>query len=247
MSRQDLPLNGFTVQALLLLAISIHCNNGFELARSLLDKTTSIALEIGMQFKYFAITHSNGDYVLEESWRRTWWGLYVVDGIFQAIQRSNYFALWVVQADVDLPCEESQYSSENIPEPHSMFQYNEREFSENEASYSSFTYLIDIVRILGSVMAVAGEGGNLSDSLVDDADGCLVNWELHLQENKKDVLRSDGEIDEPLFHAHMLFNVTKVFLHRQRSRLAHSPAENLTKCAPTLPSSEVLLPQRKSY
>ena len=112
MSRHDLPLTGFTVQALLLLAISVHCCNGFELARSLLDKASNIALEIGMQFKYFATTHGNGDSVLEESWRRTWWGLYVVDGIFQVIQRSAYFALWHVQADVDLPCEEIDYASE---------------------------------------------------------------------------------------------------------------------------------------
>ena len=112
MSRNDLPSTGFTVQALLLLAISVHCCSGFELARSLLDKASSIALEIGMQFKYFAVTHGNGDAFLEESWRRTWWGLYAVDGIFQVIQRSAYFALWHIQADVDLPCEESEYDSE---------------------------------------------------------------------------------------------------------------------------------------
>lgn len=112
LSRDDLPFTGFTVQALLLLAISVHCCNSFQLARSLLDKASSIALEIGMQFKYFAATHSNGSMVLEESWRRTWWGLYTVDGIFQVIQRSPYFALWHVQADVELPCEESEYDCE---------------------------------------------------------------------------------------------------------------------------------------
>lgn len=73
-------------------------------------------------------------------------------------------------------------------------------------SFSSFTYLIDVVRIMGSVMAIVGDGGNFSESSVDDADGAMVNWELHLPEDKKDLLRSDGEKDEPLFHAHMAFN-----------------------------------------
>jgi hypothetical protein len=88
-----------------------------------------------------------------------------------------------------------------------MLEYNERDFAENEVSFSSYTYLIDIVRIMGSVMAVVGHGGNFSESLVDDTDGALVNWEMHLPEEKKDVLRADGETDEPLFHAHMAFNV----------------------------------------
>lgn len=60
---------------------------------------------------------------------------------------------------------------------------------------------------MGSVMTVVGGRGNFLDALVDDIDGALVNWELHLPDNKKDVLRSDGETDEPLFHAHMIFNV----------------------------------------
>ena len=88
-----------------------------------------------------------------------------------------------------------------------MYEYNERDFAEDEVSFSSFTYLIDVVRIMGSVMTVVGNGGNFSESRVDDADGAMVNWELHLPEDKKDVLRGDGETDEPMFHAHMIFNV----------------------------------------
>lgn len=88
-----------------------------------------------------------------------------------------------------------------------MFEYNEREFDESEISFSSFTYLIDAVRIMGSVMAILGNGGHFSESSVDNADGAMVNWELHLPEDKKDVLRSDGDIDEPLFQAHMVYNV----------------------------------------
>ena len=111
MSRNDLPKTGFTVQALLLLSSALHCCSGFELARSLLDKATIMALQIGMQHKSFAESNGEGDAVLEESWRRTWWGMYVVDAVFQAIRRSSTFALWHVATDVDLPCEEVDYET----------------------------------------------------------------------------------------------------------------------------------------
>ena len=112
LSRHNLPLTGFTVQALVLLAITVHCCNGFDLARSLLDKSISIALEIGMQFNIFAVANGNGDSVLEESWRRTWWALYIVDGVFEVIVKSPSFTLWNLHVDVDLPCEERDYNSE---------------------------------------------------------------------------------------------------------------------------------------
>lgn len=112
MSQNDLPLTGFTVQALILLSISVHCCNGFELARSLLDRAIGIALEIGMHFSLFAAANGNGDPVLEESWRRTWWGLYIVDGVFEVIRRSTSFTLWNIKNDVNLPCEEKEYDSE---------------------------------------------------------------------------------------------------------------------------------------
>jgi len=110
--RPDLPLTGFTVQALLLLSVASHCCSNFQQARELLDKAISIALDIGMQSQEFASANGNGDSVIEESWRRTWWGLYVVDGTFEGIQRSPTFSMWHVETDVDLPCEECDYLSQ---------------------------------------------------------------------------------------------------------------------------------------
>jgi hypothetical protein len=59
--------------------------------------------------KSFAIANGEGCLVLEESWRRTWWFLYVTDGIFAGISHCLTFALRDIQADVDLPCEEATY------------------------------------------------------------------------------------------------------------------------------------------
>lgn len=55
--------------------------------------------------------------------------------------------------------------------------------------------------------AAAALAGECTDGILDDADGNLMNWKLHLPDDKKDVLRSNGDIDEPLFQAHMNYNV----------------------------------------
>jgi len=112
MYRPNICKTSFTVQALLVLAIGVHSCSNFQQARATLDKAISIALEIGMESRNFCSANGYGNPVLEESWRRTWWGLFVVDGCFEAIHRSHTFRTWHVQSDVDLPCEESDYASE---------------------------------------------------------------------------------------------------------------------------------------
>ncbi|KAH8590647.1 hypothetical protein B0O99DRAFT_302703 [Bisporella sp. PMI_857] len=229
----------FNVQALLILAVAVHSGGDFRQARATLDRAISIALEIGMHFKSYATANARGDPVIEESWRRTWWGIFVVDGCFEAIHRSQTFQTWHIHADVDLPCEELDYAKEDIPPPHTIAEYEERDFADEEIIFSSFAYLIDVLKILGSLMAVVNATGSNPDSIIDDTDSSLLNWKLHLPDSKKDVLRTDGEIDEPLFHAHMYYNVIQVVLHRPRSCLLHSPVENTSQCAPPSPPSHV--------
>jgi hypothetical protein len=108
-SIESTPADGFTVQALLLIAIATHSNDDFVYARELLDKAIELALAIGMNSQSFAQDNGEGDPVLEESWRRTWWLLYMTDGIFSRIRHCSTFSLHGVRADVDLPCEEALY------------------------------------------------------------------------------------------------------------------------------------------
>ena len=134
--------DGFTVQALLLIAIATHSNDDFVYARKPLDEAVQLALEIGMNDQSFARDNGEGNPVLEESWRRTWWFLYMTDGIFSRIRHCSTFSLHGVRADVDLPCEEALFhagvgksilvieaheltiNSQTIPEPVSLDQYH---------------------------------------------------------------------------------------------------------------------------
>lgn len=117
LSSDNLPVTGFTVQALLIFAIAVHASNQFVRAREILDRGIQIALEINMQSKSFATANAQGCSVLEESWRRTWWFLYVTDGIFAGIRHCLTFSLFNIETDVDLPCEEVDYHSGVCPTP----------------------------------------------------------------------------------------------------------------------------------
>ena len=57
------------------------------------------------------------------------------------------------------------------------------------------------------MMTAAITADTITDAVIDDADGSLVNWMFHLPDEKKDILRTNGEVDEVLFQAHMNFNV----------------------------------------
>lgn len=84
-----LPHNGFTVQALLITAIALHAEDEMDHARHILDRAIYLALEIGLHSRTFA--HMEGDAVLAECWRRTYWGCYIADGAFATIRRAPSF------------------------------------------------------------------------------------------------------------------------------------------------------------
>ena len=101
--------DGFLVQALLLLVVGLDGNCQQAKARELLAYCERIALEISLNTRPFAALHGRENPVLEESWRRTWWDLYVCDGMVAGVHMITNFALFDIDANVGLPCEELQY------------------------------------------------------------------------------------------------------------------------------------------
>src|SRR6266536_3328172 len=72
--------DGYLVQTLLLYALGLHANDERSRASQILNMTIDLALELGMNGTDYARTHNEGYSVVEESWRRTWWELYFIDG-----------------------------------------------------------------------------------------------------------------------------------------------------------------------
>ncbi|PGH08480.1 hypothetical protein AJ79_05969 [Helicocarpus griseus UAMH5409] len=243
----QLPKNGFSVQALMLCSIATHWNNDKVRAREILDIASSLALDIGMHSRHFAYQHGEGSPILEESWRRTWWLLYVVDSLYAGIRHAPNFALWSVDTDVELPCEEEEFRSGNIPKPRTLIEFDHREFDAVDMVFSSFAYLIDAARILGTALAIGSNDGNPVDPAVDHADSGLVAWSLHLPDSKKEPVTEKGKVDPILFLAHMLIQTTKIYLHRPRSKLLYNSAESISKCAPPPPPEQLNNATQEAY
>lgn len=128
------PRDGFMVQSLMLLTIGIDGQGQQRHARDLLADAQALALEMKMNAQSFAHTNSRGNPTLAESWRRTWWNLYVTDAMISGVHRITNFALFDVPAQVEIPCEESEYM---FGVSHSLLMFASPMCSHSETENSS--------------------------------------------------------------------------------------------------------------
>lgn len=207
------------VQALLLFAIALHSRNEVKEAQSVLARGVTLALELGMNRKDYATINGRQQAVVEESLRRTWWELYVLDGFTAALHRKSGFRSSQVELDAPLPCEENVYiEGICIPNPPTVAQFDGRLFADEEIQFSSFCYRIEAVRILSRVLSIAGTD-EIHEDQIQAVDNALAGWAHHLPPAKTDIVNSFGEVDEMLFQAHMIIQCANIFLHFPRSDL----------------------------
>lgn len=227
----DVTKDGFLVQAMSIVLIGLDGSREQERAREILSDVERLAVEIGLYTRAYATVHGAGNLILEESWRRTWWDLLIVDGMVAGVHRATNFLLFDIDADVALPCEERQYLSGNIPQPMYMEDFDDQIFSGEEREFSSFTYRIAAIKNLGRMMRLPNNGFP-SDDNIDRIESHLSNWRLHLPVSKRNCLTEDGHLDEMMFQAHMIIHACSIMLHQPLSQLDTSPAREVTACAP---------------
>ena len=102
---------GYDVQAVLLYSITAYWSDETETAKGLMDETVRLALGLGMNRKGFATENGRQDPILEESWRRTWWQLYITDAHIAGGTYTYPYRTSHVEMDVHLPCEEQNYET----------------------------------------------------------------------------------------------------------------------------------------
>ncbi|KAK3357602.1 hypothetical protein B0T25DRAFT_539657 [Lasiosphaeria hispida] len=226
--------DGFLIQALLLIIVGLDGSCEQERARELLADCERLAIEIDLNKREFATMHGHGNPVLEESWRRTWWDLYVCDGMIAGVHRVTNFLLFDISADVGLPCEEHQYLTGRIPPPSYMEDFDDQLFSGEDREFSSFTYRISAARNLGRFM-------RMPNMMFPDNEGIarvealLTNWRMHLPESKRDDLNKSCQLDEMMFQAHFITHACTIMLHQPLSQLDSSPVQAVNSCAPHRP------------
>lgn len=106
--------DGYLVQAMLIFSVILHAQDWQHAARQMLSSAIEKALDLGMNRMDFASDNSMGSPFLEESWRRTWWELYVLDGMLAALHQQSSFKLNGIESDILLPCEDSDYSTGDV-------------------------------------------------------------------------------------------------------------------------------------
>jgi len=105
------PKDASMVQAMLLFALGLDGNNEQQRAAEILLKAQSLAVELGMNHREYAVANGRGSPICEESLRRTWWELYVVSVMVAGFHGRGTFHLRDTISTVPLPCEEKEFIS----------------------------------------------------------------------------------------------------------------------------------------
>ncbi|KAH6886948.1 hypothetical protein B0T10DRAFT_490526 [Thelonectria olida] len=225
---------GFLVQAMLLLIIGLDGHRRRKRVDSLLNEARKISIQIGLHARFFAMVNGQGIPVLEESWRRTWWELYVTDALIAGVHRASKFHLYDVPADVALPCEEHQYLSSHIPAPLHLEDLDHSNLLDGGREFSSFAYRVQCCRIMGKMLTVSPSGPG--DKSLAQIDSLLTNWRLYLPLSKQNAYDNHGQLDEMMFQAHMMLHAISILLHQPHSQLDPSPTYYINACAPNTPA-----------
>ncbi|KAL0935273.1 C6 transcription factor [Colletotrichum truncatum] len=203
-----LPMTPWTIQGLLVLSVAAFGENRMDLSSGWMDTATQMALDLGMHERMFA--DAEPDPFLAESFRRTYWALYFHGNMRATREDSPSFALFRVAATTELPCEEWEYQSGEIPQPISLAQYDARD-PMGDRSYSSWTYLIDLCRLSGElILPMSTFPPQLLANTIDRADSRIVSWLISLPKWKQQLVDAGGAVDMILFHAMAYAHVLRI-------------------------------------
>ncbi|UKZ50466.1 hypothetical protein TrVGV298_004729 [Trichoderma virens] len=237
----SIELDGFTVQNTLLRAMVKSMCDDKSGAEMLLAHAIQQATLIGMHEKNFADAVADDDSILSESWRRTWWMLYLTDANFSVTRRDFVPLITTSCHDIDLPCEDELYERMDIPrQTAKLLDYRLREFALDDKSFSSFAYLIDATEIFIAALSASTQYQDIiqAEVLCGDLEARVISWFLLLPLSKRELPVAPGRMDQLMFQAHMMMYTSLAFIHRPLSNLRYDPAEGISTCGPPPPPLE---------
>lgn len=217
------------VQALLLYAILLHARHQSKEAEQCVSRAATLAASLQMHQSTFATPFSP---VIAESYQRTWWELYSVDTYFAGL---HHYQKYVKQSvgNKDLPLLPGSQAQYELGLSHmrqvSIQAFEQRIFTPDLTGFSSLCYSIDAVRMVDRVVSLAD---NARPEDVQAIDNALASWKYNVPSSQRDVINTDGEVDEVMFQAHCYIACASMFLHFPRSDLpATVPSAAQISCA----------------
>ncbi|KAJ6025958.1 hypothetical protein N7444_013637 [Penicillium canescens] len=234
-------LTAFDVQAVLLYSIVVYWCNEPDRGVELLDEAIRMAVSLGMNRKECSQTYGHGDPILEESLRRTWWVIYITDAHIAGSTHTYPFRTSSIDTTTDLPCEEDEYESGNMPPPRSIEDYENREFcTEEDTEFSSYAELIGLTLAVDRALSPGSTTDpQLYIAMASASDTSIRAWYSLLSPSKREPIRPDGSIDEVMFKALFIMHTYNIEIHRPLSALTHSAIESVSHCAPRAPSEQL--------
>ncbi|KAM5355364.1 hypothetical protein ACJ41O_002010 [Fusarium nematophilum] len=195
-SDPSLPVTVWSVQALLCICIAAFGEGHVKNCEAWFGKTVEMALQLGLQHKSFADGAESP--VLAESYRRTYWGLYTHGSLRTVREHLGHYQLYSTLATTELPCEEWEYQTGNIPTPVTFEEYRNKSLRD----YSSWAHLVGLTRICGErVVPLLNVGNRANPEVADNADDQIITWLIDLPHWKKEFVRHDGSVDLVFYHA----------------------------------------------
>lgn len=105
------PSDPILVQCRILYSVALFWYNHKADAKSQMDRAAKLAIDLQMFRAEFAASQAADDRVQRESWRRTWWMLYILDAYYAGTLGTMNFRVMDIDMTVELPCDESDYES----------------------------------------------------------------------------------------------------------------------------------------
>jgi hypothetical protein len=213
------------VQALLLLSIVLHSRTENVESKNCFTAAVDLVFELGMDQATYAETASPNDKIRTECIRRTWWEIFVIEGLLKSFGVQNVCRTAISPLEVPLPCAESAFREGlTSPTPQTIAQFDTRVFADEESEFSSYTYRIDAIRILNWALKMREVTG-VHENLIEAIDARIASWFLNLPTSKAELLKQDGSVDEIMFQACMIVNIASIHLNYSRSGLISSSTD----------------------
>lgn len=99
------------VQCRLLYSVTLFWQGDRSKYDKEINTAITLALDLGMHRDNFAVENGAGNPSLIESWRRTWWMLFILDAYYAGTLGNTNFRLMNTDITTRLPCEESEFES----------------------------------------------------------------------------------------------------------------------------------------
>ncbi|KAJ6084053.1 C6 transcription factor [Penicillium sp. IBT 16267x] len=229
---EQVPATGFKVQAMLLVAIVDH-SHGFE-TRSLqtIQAAVKLAIELGMNKSAFGSSFSEWNPTFEESWRRTYWELFVVSAMMAAMGGHGPFPLHTMRTELKLPCDEKIYAAvDSVPPGQTLEQLQNNWARGSTLNFSSFAFRIEAVRLLLMVVALNKSLENTDDHQAEIIEARVTSLLMYLPAPQREIYGSDGRVDEMKIQTHLICCLTLIMLHQPRSSVRFGGFQKFTSCA----------------